>query len=137
MPSGDVPGSSDYFLGSLVVYSNDAKRRLAGVSSSDLEREGAVSESVARALARGARKALGSDYGLGITGIAGPGGGTEEKPVGLVHLALAGPRDESHLRVVFPGDRSRVRAYTAQLGLEMLRRTLQGIPLGNPRTGRE
>jgi nicotinamide-nucleotide amidase len=123
-----VPGSSAYFLGSLVVYSDAAKQALAGVSAADLAAHGAVSEPVARALARGARSALASDHGIGITGVAGPSGGSEAKPVGLVHLALAGPAGETHLRVVFPGDRERVRRYSSQLALEMLRRALLGIP---------
>ncbi|MDX1632729.1 MAG: nicotinamide-nucleotide amidohydrolase family protein, partial [Thermoanaerobaculia bacterium] len=134
----DVPGSSDYFLGALVVYSNRAKRELAGVDRELLEEQGAVSEPVSRALARGAREALGADYGIGITGIAGPGGGSEEKPVGLVHLGLAGPDGgETQVRVQFPGDRERVRRYTTRMALEMLRRALLELPVGNPRDPRE
>lgn len=129
----EVPGSSCYFRGSLVVYSNDAKVALAGVPADVLREHGAVSEPVARALARGAREVLHCDYGIGITGIAGPGGGTDEKPVGLVHLALTSPDSEVHLRVVFPGDRDRIRRYSSQLALEMLRRVLLGIPVGDAR----
>ena len=127
-----VPGSSDYFLGAAVTYSNELKTRLAGVSPDLLAEHGAVSEPVARAMAEGVRKALGSDYGIGITGVAGPGGGSEEKPVGTVHIALAGPGGEDgteHRKVRFPGDREHIRIHASQLALEMLRRRLLGIPV--------
>lgn len=120
-----VPGSSAYFLGGAVVYTNALKIRLLGVPEALLAEHGAVSEPVARAMAEGVRGALGSDYGVGITGVAGPGGGSEEKPVGTVHLALAGPGGAAaHRRVRFPGDRERVRWQASQLALEMLRRLL-------------
>lgn len=124
-----VAGSSDYFLGAAVTYTNELKERLLGVPSETLRQHGAVSESVARAMAWGARRELGADYGIGITGVAGPGGGTEDKPVGTVHLALAGPErdgeeDVEHRRVRFPGSRRQVRWQTAQLALELLRRRL-------------
>ena len=86
-----VPGSSDYFLGGAVTYSNELKIKLVGVPATTIAEHGAVSEPVARAMAEGVRRALGSDWGVGITGIAGPGGGTPEKPVGTVHIAAAGP----------------------------------------------
>jgi len=91
-----------------------------------LAEHGAVSEPVARAMAEGVRRTLGSDYGVGVTGIAGPGGGSEEKPVGTVHLAVAGPDDGDvhHRKLRLPGDRDRVRRFSAQLALEMLRRRL-------------
>ena len=85
----DLAGSSDYVLGGLVVYSNEAKAALAGVDPALIERVGAVSLEVAEALADGARAALDADLGVGITGVAGPGGGTPEKPVGLVWLSVA------------------------------------------------
>jgi nicotinamide-nucleotide amidase len=86
---------------------------------------GAVSEPVAQAMAEGVRQALGSDWGVGITGIAGPGGGSEEKPVGTVHVTIAGPGDEvEHRKLRLPGDRDRVRRFSAQIALEMLRRRL-------------
>ena len=120
-----VPGSSDYFLGGAVVYTNALKTRLLGVPEALLAEHGAVSEPVARAMAEGVRGALGGDYGVGITGVAGPGGGSEEKPVGTVHLALAGPGGAAaHRRVRLPGDRERVRWQASQLALEMLRRLL-------------
>lgn len=119
-----VAGSSDYFLGSAVTYSNELKTRLVGVPAALIAEHGAVSEPVARAMAEGVRKELGSDWGVGITGVAGPGGGTPEKPVGTVHIAVAGPRDGEvdHRRLRLPGDRERVRQFSAQIALEMLRR---------------
>lgn len=121
-----VPGSSEYFLGGAVTYTNELKTRLVGVPPEMLAENGAVSEPVARAMAEGVRRAFGSDYGVGITGVAGPGGGSEAKPVGTVHLAVAGPGDAEvqHRKVRFPGDRERVRWQSAQLALEMLRRRL-------------
>ncbi len=120
-----VPGASDYFLGAAVVYSDRLKREALGVSEEVLAAHGAVSEPVARAMASGVRCALASDYGLGVTGVAGPGGGSEEKPVGTVHLALAGPDGAVEHRLVrLPGDRERVRWMASQWALEMLRRRL-------------
>lgn len=128
-----VPGSSDYFLGGAVTYSNELKSRLAGVPAGLIAAHGAVSGPVARAMALGVRRALGSDYGVGITGVAGPGGGSEAKPIGTVHVAVSGPddgRDEEveHRKVRFPGSREMVRSQSAQLALEMLRRRLLGLP---------
>jgi len=136
-----VPGSSDYFVGGEVTYTDELKVRQLGVPPSLLAEHGAVSEPVARAMAEGVRQALGSDFGIGITGVAGPGGGSAAKPVGTVHIALAGPvfgldkdgKDNKdiaveHRKVRFPGDRERVRQHAAQLALEMLRRRLLGIP---------
>jgi nicotinamide-nucleotide amidase len=121
-----VPGSSGYFLGGVVSYSNPMKVELLGVELAVLESRGAVSEEVARAMATGVRSRYRSDYGIAITGIAGPGGGSDEKPVGTVHLAIAGPGDGDvdHRRRWFPGDRERVRRHSAQLALDMLRRRL-------------
>ncbi|HVR95524.1 MAG TPA: competence/damage-inducible protein A [Thermoanaerobaculia bacterium] len=120
-----VAGSSDYFLGGVVSYDNRIKSELLGVEPALIETHGAVSEPVAVAMAAGVRRALRSDYGIGITGVAGPGGGSEAKPVGTVHIALAGPGDEiEHHKVRFPGDRERVRWQSAQLALERLRRRL-------------
>jgi nicotinamide-nucleotide amidase len=120
-----VPGSSDYFVAGVVAYANQAKVTLLGVPEELLARHGAVSESVACALAAGARDWLGADYGIGITGVAGPGGGSDDKPVGTVHHAVAGPRGEvSHRVARFPGDRERVRWQASQLALELLRRVL-------------
>ncbi len=123
----DRPGSSAYVLGGLVVYSNEAKIRLAGVPAPLIERHGAVSAPVAAALADGAVAAFGADFGIGITGVAGPGGGTEAKPVGTVCLSVAagdGPRMDR--TVLLPGDRSMIRQRTTTLALHMLRRLLEG-----------
>jgi nicotinamide-nucleotide amidase len=121
-----VVGSSDYFLGGAVTYSNELKTKLVGVPATLIAEHGAVSEPVARAMAEGVRRALKSDWGVGITGIAGPGGGSAEKPVGTVHIAVAGPRDGEmeHRQIRLPGDRDRVRRFSAQIALEMLRRRL-------------
>lgn len=119
-----VPGSSDYFLGGAVTYTNELKSQVLGVPPKMLREHGAVSEPVARAMAEGVRKAYRSDYGIGITGVAGPGGGSEAKPVGTVHIALAGPGGIDHKRIRFPGDRERVRMHSAQFALDMLRRRL-------------
>lgn len=122
-----IPGSSAYFLGGVVAYSNASKRRDLAVDEELLARHGAVSEPVARALAEGARRRFGAELGVGITGVAGPGGGSEEKPVGTVHVALAGPGEAiEHRRLRFPGDRERVRWFAAQGALEMVRRRLLG-----------
>lgn len=101
----DVSGSSTFFLGSIVAYANAAKENLLGVPSTLLLEHGAVSEPVALAMARGARRALGADLGLGITGIAGPSGATPTKPVGLVYIGLAGPWGERALCFQVNGDR--------------------------------
>jgi nicotinamide-nucleotide amidase len=121
-----IPGSSTYFPGGVVAYSDTEKTRLLGVDAAILEECGAVSEEVARALASGAQQRFASDFGIGITGVAGPGGGTEAKPVGTVHLALAGPAvgELVHRQLRLPGDRDRIRWYSSQVALEMLRRRL-------------
>jgi nicotinamide-nucleotide amidase len=121
----DRPGSSEYVKGSLVVYSNDAKTALAGVDAALIERVGAVSQEVAEALAAGARERLGADIGVGITGIAGPGGGSEEKPVGLVWLSVAGPGEGPMTRSVnLPGGRADIRDRAATVAMHMLLRAL-------------
>jgi nicotinamide-nucleotide amidase len=123
-----VPGSSEYFLGGAVTYTNELKSLLVGVPPELIAAHGAVSEPVARAMAEGVRRALGSDYGIGITGVAGPGGGSEAKPVGTVHLAVAGGEGETdHRRIIFPGDREKIRIHASQFALEMLRRRLQRL----------
>lgn len=120
----DVPGSSDYFLGGVVCYSNAVKESVLGVPSDLLADHGAVSEAVAASLARGVQKLLGSDIGLAVTGIAGPGGGSEEKPVGTVFLGLA-LKDRCEVRKLsLPGDRDMVRKRTSNLALDWLRRRL-------------
>jgi nicotinamide-nucleotide amidase len=120
-----VAGSSDYFLGGAVTYTNELKTQVLGIPPERLAEHGAVSEPVARAMAEGVRRVFHSDYGAGITGVAGPGGGSEAKPVGTVHIAVAGPDGRlEHRKVRFPGDRERVRAQSAQLALDLLRRML-------------
>ena len=120
----DLAGSSAYVVGGLVVYSNEAKIALAGVPASVIEAVGAVSPEVARALAGGARDALGADVGIGITGIAGPGGGTPDKPVGTVCLCVSTADDLLEQTVRLPGGRADVRERTTTVALHMLRRLL-------------
>jgi nicotinamide-nucleotide amidase len=123
-----IAGSSRVFLGGVVAYADEAKRRFLDVEQALLQREGAVSEGVARAMASGVRSRFATDFGVGITGIAGPGGGSAEKPVGSVHLAVAGPGDSDveHRFARFPGNRERIRIFASQMALEMLRRRLNG-----------
>jgi nicotinamide-nucleotide amidase len=119
-----VPGSSSYFMGGVLCYSDRAKIELCGVPAELIQRFGAVSAEVAEALARGVRETLHSSVGLAITGIAGPGGATPEKPVGLVYIGISdGARTESRHRVM-PGDRDTVRERSAYLALSWLRRFL-------------
>jgi nicotinamide-nucleotide amidase len=121
-----IPGSSEVFLGGLVCYDNRMKVELAGVPPELLERHGAVSPEVALALARGARERLGADTAIGVTGIAGPSGGTPEKPVGTVCLGwVAGPNEHS-TRATLPGDRAEIRERATQLGLYRLWRMIHG-----------
>ncbi len=121
-----VPGSSDFFAGGAVCYSNELKTQFAGVPAALIEAEGAVSKPVARALAEGIRKRTGASIGVGITGIAGPSGGSAEKPLGLVYIALADERGTEVREFRFPGDRARVRWLASQSALEMTRRRLSG-----------
>ncbi len=122
-----VPGASVWYRGGLVVYSNDLKVRLAGVDPGMLETEGAVSLAVARALARGARTRCDADLGAGVTGIAGPGGGTYDKPVGTVCLALAMEGEILDWTVVFQGDRDRVRSATVEFVLNRILERLDAV----------
>jgi nicotinamide-nucleotide amidase len=120
----DLAGSSDYVLGGLVVYSNEAKVALAGVDPALIARVGAVSVEVAEALADGARARLGADLGVGITGIAGPGGGTAEKPVGLVCFSVAGPDGRLTRSLQLPGGRADVRDRSTTVAMHLVRRLL-------------
>jgi nicotinamide-nucleotide amidase len=120
----DLAGSSAYVLGGVVVYSNEAKVALADVPAALIERHGAVSPEVAVALADGARARFGADFGVGITGVAGPGGGTPEKPVGMVCLSVAGPDVREDLVVQLPGGRGHIRDRTTTVAMHMLRRVL-------------
>jgi nicotinamide-nucleotide amidase len=119
-----VSGSSRYFLGGAVVYSNQLKTAFADVPAALIETHGAVSGQVAVALAEGIRKRCGATLGLGITGVAGPNGGTSEKPVGLVFHALASEQGTEVMERKFPGDRERVRRFASQHALDMVRRKL-------------
>ncbi|MBE7189567.1 competence/damage-inducible protein A [Jatrophihabitans endophyticus] len=120
----DLAGSSAYVLGGLVTYSDEAKTELAGVPAELVERLGAVSAEVAVAMAEGARRRLGTDVGVGITGVAGPGGGTPEKPVGLVHLCVSGPNGRLAREIHVPGSRADVRQRTVVVALHMIRTLL-------------
>jgi nicotinamide-nucleotide amidase len=120
-------GASNYVKGGIVVYSNDAKLTQAGVPAALIDQYGAVSAEVAEALAEGARIKLGADLGVGVTGVAGPGGGTEEKPVGLVWLSIATADEEPLIRSVnLPGSRADVRDRTTTVAMHLLRRALLG-----------
>lgn len=119
-----VSGSSRYFLGGAVVYSNELKTELADVPANLIERFGAVSREVGAALAEGIRNRSGSTLGLGITGIAGPNGGTPEKPVGLVFHALASSSGTEVVERKFPGDRQRIRRFATQQALDMVRKKM-------------
>ena len=118
----DVPGSSSVFVGGIVAYSNDLKAAQLGVPESVLQEHGAVSAETAAAMARGARERLGADVAVSVTGVAGPDGGTEEKPVGLVFLHASGPRGERQLRFDFPGDRATIRGRATVAALHLVRR---------------
>jgi nicotinamide-nucleotide amidase len=119
-----IPGSSRSFLGGAVVYSNELKTAFAGVPAELIEQHGAVSEEVASALASGIRQRTGATIGLGITGIAGPTGGTDTKPVGLVYIAVSDAQRTDVLERTFRGPRQRVREWTAQQALDLVRRKL-------------
>jgi PncC family amidohydrolase len=116
----DVSGSSDYYLGGVISYSNEVKQGVLGVREETLTTLGAVSHETALQMAQGARRLLDADYALAVTGIAGPTGGTPEKPVGLVYIALVGPDVERCERHVWDGDRLDNKVRSAQRALQML-----------------
>jgi nicotinamide-nucleotide amidase len=118
-----IPGSSDVFLGGVIAYHNDAKTNALGVPQDEIARHGAVSEAVALQMATGVRTKFNAGVGIGVTGIAGPGGGTAEKPVGLVWIAVD-TGDPKARRFHFGGDRAEIRQRAAQSALEMVRRSL-------------
>ncbi len=120
----DIPGSSAYFLESAVTYSNRSKTRRLGVPKGLIDKHGAVSAAVARAMAAGIRRTSGADLGLAVTGIAGPSGGTARKPVGLVYIALARPRGIAVRRNLFFGRREDVKFQSSQKALDMVRKSL-------------
>ena len=116
----NVSGSSAYIVGGIVAYSNTVKEGILGVSGDDLATHGAVSEPVARQMAEGARRLLSTDWSVAVTGIAGPTGGTPEKPVGLVFIAVAGPNGTVVTRNQFAGTREEIKGATAERALQML-----------------
>jgi nicotinamide-nucleotide amidase len=120
----NIAGSSEYFERGVVTYSNGAKTELLGVPAELIERKGAVSREVVAAMAKGVRERAGTDLGLAVTGIAGPGGGTPEKPVGLVYIALAREKGKKVNEHRFLGTRDQIRKRTAQAALDMVRRYL-------------
>lgn len=122
-----VSGSSAYYLGGIIAYSNDVKMRELDIDPALLEQEGAVSEPVARAMATEVREQFKADYGIGITGVAGPTGGTADKPVGLVFIAVAGASGCAARRCLFPGTRDTIREWSAVTALDMLRRAIREI----------
>jgi len=113
----DIPGSSQYYLGGVVVYSNEAKMRLVGVHEQTLIHYGAVSEETVIEMARGVRQALQADIGISVSGIAGPGGGTPDKPVGLVWIGLSGPDIDQAWRYLWQGGRRQVKEQSAEQAL--------------------
>ena len=120
----DVAGSSAYFLGGGVCYTAALKASIAGVDPALIREHGEVSEPVAVALARGIRQRCGATYGIGVTGIAGPSGGTPEKPVGTLHIAVAGPASHEHRKMFWPMTRNLVRWFATQWTLDLLRKTM-------------
>ncbi len=124
-----MPGSSEYFLGGIIAYSNELKKRLLGVKAGVLKEHGAVSAETARAMAAGVKAKTHSGYGIGVTGIAGPGGGSEERPVGLVYIAVSGTRGEKVREFRFAGGRDTVREQASQAALDVLRRVLLNLPV--------
>jgi nicotinamide-nucleotide amidase len=120
----EVPGSSVYFMEGVVAYSNDAKTRSLGVDPELIQKHGAVSAEVAEAMAEGVRRRADTDFGLSVTGIAGPSGGSDDKPVGLVYIALSDDAHTEHRKLMVPGDRHLIRWRSSQAALDLLRRRL-------------
>ena len=123
----NVPGSSEYFLGGIIAYANEIKERVLGVSHLTLDAHGAVSAETALEMARGARQVLGVDLAVSVTGIAGPGGGTAEKPIGLVYVALAAPDFERVERFVWDQDREGNKWESSEAALRLAQEYLQGL----------
>jgi PncC family amidohydrolase len=124
----DVPGSSDYFLGGIVAYAYEAKVALLGVSWETLQAHGAVSRQTVLEMARGARRALGADVAIAVSGIAGPGGGLPNKPVGTTWLGLSTPKEERSYLLQLQGDRRANKARASEAALGMLHDFLSGRP---------
>lgn len=125
----DVPGSSAYYMGGLISYTGAAKIDLANVDPELIRAHGEVSEEVAVALARGVRERFGTTYGVGVTGIAGPGGGSEGKPVGTVHIAVAGENRHEHRKMFWQGPRTIIKWFSTQFALDLLRLFIIRPPL--------
>jgi len=125
----DTPGSSRYFERGFVTYSNVSKVQLLGVKAADLEAHGAVSAPIAEQMAAGAAKRAGVEAAVGVTGVAGPEGGSDEKPLGTVFIAVYGARGTAVREYHFVGTRNTVRERAAQIALDLLRRHLRGLPL--------
>ena len=123
----DVPGASDYFLGGVVSYSNDAKCDLLRVPDATLARHGAVSPETARDMARGVKEVFHAAIGLAVTGIAGPSGGSVDKPVGTVYIGLATEQGEEVWHYQFHGNRAEIKILTAETALDRLRRELKKL----------
>jgi PncC family amidohydrolase len=121
----NIPGSSTYYLGSITAYAYKAKVRLLGVRWETLEEFGAVSEPVVLQMAIGVRRVLAADIGLSVSGIAGPGGGTENKPIGLTFFGISVPNHEQAWKVVFQGDRISNKEQSAEMGLQLLANFLE------------
>ena len=122
-----VPGSSDVFLGGIISYANAVKESLLGVSHETLARHGAVSEETAKAMAKGAQKTLGSTIAVSVTGLAGPGGETPNKPVGLVHFGIATKDYIAHKKQIFSGDRDSIRLQTVATALAFFEETINTL----------
>lgn len=116
----NAPGASEWFMGGIIAYSNEVKKDVLGVPADELAHHGAVSAPVARHMAEGALRRLKADYAVGVTGIAGPGGGTPEKPVGLVFIAVADKKGTDVRRHEFSGSREEVKQQTAERALAMI-----------------
>lgn len=129
----DIPGSSAYFERGVVTYSDASKQSLLGVAEATLIAHGAVSREVAIEMARGVRKNAGTSYGISTTGIAGPDGGTDEKPVGLVWIGISSDRGDRAVSFHFGNDRHRTKVRASQAALELLRRDILGLPIKNQR----
>jgi nicotinamide-nucleotide amidase len=121
----DIAGASEYFEGAIVAYSNQVKERVLGVPASTLERHGAVSAETVVAMAKGARKVLHVDVAVAITGVAGPSGGTLDKPVGLTYIGLCSARGELWRKYIWKGDRRQNREQAARAALELLKEHLE------------
>jgi PncC family amidohydrolase len=127
----NIPGSSTYYMGSVTAYAYEAKVRLLGVKWKTLEEEGAVSEAVVLEMACGVRRALAADVGLSVSGIAGPGGGTKEKPVGLTCIGLSTPNYEQAWNFIWQGDRLQNKELSAEKALQLLVDYLRSLRDGN------